>query len=244
MVSHQLRTPLTLIKWAIERLGKADLSSLTVRSTVDIETIRLETSRMAALISDILDTTRIESGALIIQSYDIDIVGVAKTVLAEVMPTMREKELSLKEHYPDKAIIKADPTLTQIIFMNLLSNAVKYTPKKGTITVRITKDATGVVITVEDTGYGIVVSDREHVFDKFFRGTSATKTDPFGTGLGLYLVKSVVTEVGGKIWFESREGKGTAFHVALPIEGMPSRKGNIHLTAPISPEVGGSINKI
>jgi signal transduction histidine kinase len=244
MVSHQLRTPLTLIKWAIERLGKADLSSLTVRSTVDIETIRLETSRMAALISDILDTSRLESGALIVQSYDIDIVAVAKTVLAEVMPAMREKELALKEFYPDSAIIRADPTLTQIIFMNLLSNAVKYTPKKGTITVRITKNASGVVITVADTGYGITVSDREHVFDKFFRGTTATKADPFGTGLGLYLVRSVVTEVGGKIWFESEEGKGTEFHVSLPAQGMPSRKGNIHLTTSLSPEVGGSIDRI
>jgi signal transduction histidine kinase len=244
MVSHQLRTPLTLIKWATERLGKADLSSLTVRSAVDIETIRLETSRMAALISDILDTSRLESGALIVQSYDIDVVGVARTVLAEVMPAMREKELSLKEFYPDSAIIRADPTLTQIIFMNLLSNAVKYTQKKGTITVRITKDASGVVITVADTGYGIAVSDKDHVFDKFFRGTSASKTDPFGTGLGLYLVKSVVTEVGGKIWFESEEGKGTAFHVSLPAKGMPSRKGNIHLTTALSPEVSGSITKI
>ncbi len=243
MVSHQMRTPLTLIKWAVERLGKADLSSLTIRSTVDIDTIRIETNRMAALISDILDTSRLESGALIVQPYDIDIVATAKTVLAEVMPTMRQKELTLKESYPNSAIIRADPTLLQIIFMNLLSNAVKYTPKGGTITVAVAKNDAGAVITVADTGQGIAESEQEHVFDKFFRGDSATRADPIGTGLGLYLVKSVIAESGGTISFESKEGQGTTFHVYLPAAGMAPRKGNIHLTG-AGAEISGSINKI
>jgi len=233
MVSHQLRTPLTLIKWSIERLRKIDLSALTSPARDDIETIQLETKRMAALISDILDTSRMEAGTLVVQPYEIDLVAATKTILAEVRPSAHEKGLKVEESYPESLVTLADPTLLQVIFMNLLSNAIKYTQRGGTIRVSLEKDPRGVLITVADTGNGISAEEQSYVFDKLFRGKNAARTDPVGTGIGLFLVKSIVTKAGGTIWFSSEEGKGTTFYVRLPPVGMRTHKGNIHLSNPL-----------
>ena len=232
MVSHQLRTPLTLIKWSVERLRKSDLSVLTPHGRDDVETMHAETKRMAAFISDILDASRFEAGTLIIQPYELDIVVAARTAVAEVLPAAREKGLTIEEAYPDSLITPADPTLLQVIFANLLSNAIKYTPKGGVIRLSLATQPQGTIIVVSDTGFGISTDERSKVFSKLFRGKSATRIDPVGTGLGLYLVKSILAAAGGSIRFESAEGKGTTFYITLPREGMRSRKGNIHLASP------------
>jgi two-component system sensor histidine kinase VicK len=124
----------------------------------------------------------------------------------------------------------------KIVLQNLFANAIKYTPENGTITIAIlpsgqetqnsviNKDE-GVLIVVADTGYGIPKNQQSKVFTKLFRADNIKAKDTDGTGLGLYIVKSIVEAVGGKIWLESEENKGTTFYVFLPKEGMRQQKG-------------------
>ena len=118
-----------------------------------------------------------------------------------------------------------------IVFQNLLSNAVKYTGNGGKISVGITCDKKNLVITVSDTGYGIQKSQQDKIFTKLFRADNVRERVTDGNGLGLYIVKSIIDQVGGTIDFTSEEDKGTTFRVCLPLTGMKPKKGTRALTA-------------
>jgi signal transduction histidine kinase len=113
--------------------------------------------------------------------------------------------------------------------MNLLTNAVKYTPAKGEITILASKKEGEIIIQISDNGYGIPKSEQKKLFTKFYRGTNILKKETDGNGLGMYLVKSVVTSLNGDIRFESEEGKGTTFWVHIPLDGVKPKKGEVSL---------------
>ena len=134
-------------------------------------------------------------------------------------------------------VIQADPKLVRIICQNLLTNAVKYTPTGGRIEIEISLNQKSLVynenkpesyirLKVSDNGYGIPQSEQANIFTKLYRADNVKEKDTEGTGLGLYIAKSVLDRVGGMIWFESGENKGTSFYVAIPIIGMKEKKGN------------------
>ena len=231
LVSHQLRSPLTLMAWSLERLDKSGVAQASQRAQEEIATARRETRHMAALINDILDASRLEAGTLVIEPYDVDLVALAKKVVANISSIAHAKGLVIETSYPASFIIRLDPTLMQIVVTNLLSNAMKYTPSGGMVKVGIVPGVENVVISVADTGYGIAPDEQAKVFSKLFRGKRAMQADSIGTGLGLYIVKSIVTEAGGSVRFDSEEGKGTCFYVTLPVNGMRPKTGNIHLSA-------------
>jgi two-component system sensor histidine kinase VicK len=114
-----------------------------------------------------------------------------------------------------------DPDLTRIIFQNLLTNAVKYTPSGGKISLKIELRKKHVLIKISDTGYGVPKRQQRQLFTKLFRADNVRRQDTDGTGLGLYIVQSIVESAQGKVWFESEENKGTTFYVRLPLKGMP-----------------------
>ena len=122
-----------------------------------------------------------------------------------------------------------DKNLTHIIFQNLLSNAVKYTPEKGKVIIDVSRKDKNVEIAVSDTGFGIPKKQQRKVFSKLFRADNARETDTQGTGLGLYIVKSILETVGGDISFKSEENKGTTFNVEIPLAGMKKKKGTRRL---------------
>jgi len=125
--------------------------------------------------------------------------------------------------------INADLNIVRMIFQNLFSNAVKYTPAEGTITLTIKKDGLYALISVADTGYGIPKNAQPKIFTKMFRADNARVKDPDGTGLGLYIIKETIEKTGGKIWFESKENKGSTFNVAIPLGGMKKKEGSRRL---------------
>lgn len=240
LVSHQLRTPLTLMAWSLEHLAKTEM--LEPAGKEDLQTARQETRRMAALINDILDVSRLETGVLAIQPYEIDIVAAARTVIAEIAPAAASKGVRVIERHPQAALLRVDPMLLHVIFTNLISNAVKYTPAGGIVSVGITRIAgDGVEISIADTGLGIPAAEQPKIFSKLFRGSSAMKVDSVGTGLGLYIVKAIIVETGGSIRFESEEGKGTTFFVSWPAAGMRPKTGDIRLDA-LAAEIGATIS--
>jgi two-component system sensor histidine kinase VicK len=127
-------------------------------------------------------------------------------------------------------ILKLDKKLMDIIFQNLLSNALKYTPEGGKINLKIKKGARDVTVAVIDSGYGIPLHQQDKIFSKLFRADNVRQKDTQGTGLGLYMVKSIVEHSGGKIWFKSKENKGTTFFVSIPLKGMKKKEGSKKLS--------------
>jgi signal transduction histidine kinase len=142
---------------------------------------------------------------------------------------VEKKKLKVTQSYGKLPLVEADQNLATIVFQNLLTNAVKYTPEGGSVKVDLAQQGEEAVLTVSDTGYGIPKEQQGKIFSKLFRADNVREAGIEGTGLGLYMVKSIVESSGGRIWFESEVGKGTTFHVALPISGMKKREGTKRL---------------
>jgi two-component system sensor histidine kinase VicK len=151
-------------------------------------------------------------------------------VLKELASASDAKKMHMITDFEkDLPPLNADPKIVRMIFQNLLSNAVKYTPPEGTVTLAIKKDSSNMLISVADTGYGVPEDVQQKIFTKMFRADNARTKDPNGTGLGLYIIKATIEQTGGKIWFESKENKGSTFSVSLPLAGMQKKEGSKRL---------------
>ena len=226
LASHQLRTPLTVISWYAELLLGGDVGKLSKDQRKFLKEIHRSDHRMLALINALLNVSRLELGTFTIEPEMIDILDIARSIIHELNPDIRKKRLKLIKDFDSPfPLIKMDPRLIRIIIQNLLSNAVKFTPAKGSITISIKKNKPDLLISVADTGCGIPKSVHNKVFTKLFRADNVQIMGTEGTGLGLYLVKSIVNFMEGKIWFESVENKGSTFYVALPLSGVKPKKG-------------------
>lgn len=226
LASHQLRTPLSSLNWYAEMVLGGDVGTITSEQKKYLEKIFRNSRRMSALVSALLNISRIEMGTLAIEPKPVRLQEISESVIEEFASDIKEKSLKLKTRYDKRLpVINVDPYLMRIIFQNLLSNAVKYTPAKGEITLSITKRAADMLITVADTGYGIPKAQQSKIFTKLFRASNIREIDTNGNGLGLYIVKAIVELAQGKIWFESVENKGTTFYATIPLAGMKPKKG-------------------
>lgn len=231
LASHQLRTPLTAIKWRLEMMISGEEGDITESQKNYLREIDHSNERMIELVNGLLNISRIESGRLIIDPKPTSLETLMLSALDEVEVKIKEKKLKVHLSFQTNIIdINVDPKLIRNAFLNLLTNAVKYTPAEGEIFVSIYIDGNDAIIKVKDTGYGIPKSDQGRVFEKFFRADNIQKIETEGTGLGLYLIKAIVDASGGKIWFESDENKGTTFWIALSTKGVSAKKGEVSLT--------------
>jgi signal transduction histidine kinase len=229
LASHQLRSPLNIINLSIENLKQLG-PPRSIEEKDAVEGVTREVRQMASLIKRILDVSRMELGMLVVEPQQTDLAAVAKTEVEALALIAQNKGLHVLESYnPEPCTAHMDPKLLQIIFQNLLSNAIKYTPDGGVIGISVERRPSQILIAVTDTGYGIPKAEQEHIFDRLYRAENATRHDPQGTGLGLYIVKTIVTESGGEIWFTSEEHKGTAFYVSFPPTGMRPSSGTTQL---------------
>jgi len=230
LASHQLRTPLSTINWYTEMLLNGDAGPMNEEQKKFLDEIYHGNQRMVALVSALLNVSRLELGTFAIEPEEKSITEIADIVIKELQPQIKTKNLKFENYYSkDLKSMPLDPKLTDMIFLNLLSNAVKYTPEGGQVKLSIETNRAGVLITVIDTGYGIPQEQQKHIFTKLFRTDNAREHDADGTGLGLYIIKLIVDNIGGKIWFESVEDKGTTFFVQIPPNGMKQKSGNKHL---------------
>jgi PAS domain S-box-containing protein len=230
LASHQLRTPLSAIKWYLEMLLAGDAGKLTAQQEDFVSNINISNERMIDLVNALLNVSRIESGRIIIEPHPTNVNDLIEGVINEVNVRAREKKIkivmSVQKGVP---LVKMDPRLIRNALMNLLTNAVKYSPNNTEIAVKAVKDKEFVIFEVTDHGYGIPKEDQEKVFSKFYRGKNIVKFDTNGNGIGLYLVKSIIKASGGDIWFESVVNHGSTFWFKIPIVGVPAKQGEVTL---------------
>jgi PAS domain S-box-containing protein len=230
VASHQLRTPLAAINTYSHMLDAGYVGELNDDQSSFMKIILSAVGRMNELIATLLNITRIEAGTISVESSPINLNVIAKELVAEFKPQAEDKAIKLTYHYLKKIpVIKSDALLVKEIFSNLLSNAIKYTPNGGSVDVALSIRSKSILFSATDTGYGIPANAQGLIFTKFFRAENVLKTDVSGTGLGLYLIKVLAENLGGEVWFKSKENKGSTFYFSLPIQGSPAKVGSFRL---------------
>jgi two-component system sensor histidine kinase/response regulator len=211
-VTHQLRTPLSGIRWMLELARDANLDAETASFLADAQA---SAERLIGLVNDLLDIARLEAGRLTMQPEPVDLGEMVKSVSAELAPLARAKyhQVDIEGSAPPTF---ADRQLARQAVLNLFSNAIKYTPDQGRISIELDYDDRDVRLSVTDTGIGISPNAQRRLFEKFYRAENAQMIDTEGTGLGLYLVKLIAERSGGSVSCHSVERQGSTFTLRLP----------------------------
>jgi len=222
IVSHQLRTPLSGLKWSINLLLGRRLGKLTEKQRKYLEIINESNNRMIKLVNDLLNVSRIEQRKLELKPRTFFIKDLIEEVVREskLLAESRKVKLSftLSRNLPK---VSADPEKIRLVIQNLIDNAIKYCKDEGgLVEVKANMDGKNkkmLMISVKDNGLGIPYFLQKQIFNKFSRGDNLIKQKVEGAGLGLFIAKGIVNLSGGKINFKSREGKGSIFWFTLPI---------------------------
>lgn len=219
LASHQLRTPLSAVKWFGKMLISGDAGDLNPMQKEYVEKIYESNEREIRLVNSLLNVSKIESGKILIEPRLTDLTKLVSSVITDFKLEVEELGKKLTAVI-DKKIPKIyiDEDQIRHVYANLISNAVRYTKKRGKIVVKVYLSKRSVMTEVKDNGIGIPKGEQKRVFEKFFRANNALKMETDGTGLGLFLSKIIVESSGGKMGFRSREGKGSTFWFTLPIK--------------------------
>lgn len=218
IAAHQLRTPLSAIKWTLKMFLEGDLGSLTKEQLDFLEKTYQSNERMIELINDLLNVTRIEEGRFIFKPTIVQLEKTCQEVINHLRDQILRKEIKFGFITPPEKLpsVRVDEEKIKLAIENLLDNAIKYTPSGGRVTISLKKGIKEIEFEIKDTGVGIPKAQQERVFTRFFRGANIVRLDTTGTGLGLFIAKNIIEAHGGRIWFESEEGKGSTFFFTLP----------------------------
>ncbi|MFA5841532.1 MAG: ATP-binding protein [Candidatus Paceibacterota bacterium] len=219
IASHQLRSPLTAIKGYTSMLMEGSFGGITPKAKEAIKRTSQSSEHLVALVEDLLNVSRIESGKMTYDFEPVDLKKVIKDTIEALTPNIKENKLKITFNADDneRYVILADDEKIRQVALNLIDNSVKYTPS-GYIKVHLSKikGANKVLLTVKDSGVGVTPELKDRLFEKFSRGDEKTKLHVNGTGLGLYVAKEIIKAHRGNIWVESPgEGKGSTFFVEL-----------------------------
>jgi len=217
IAAHQLRTPLSAIKWTMQMLLDGDFGKLNEEQKKALTEGNLANDRMVALISDLLNVSRIEEGRFALKFVSVKLNSIIEEVLANLKIKADKKGVSLiYTRDDDLPEINIDSEKIYIVLENLIENAIKYTQSGGEVSIgaRIVKDS--MEIKISDNGMGIPDSEKNNLFKRFFRGSNAKKKHTNGSGLGLYIAKNIIEKHNGRIWLESVLNEGTTFFIRLP----------------------------
>jgi len=220
LAAHQLRTPLSAIKWALRMVLDGDLGPITEEQRDFMEKTYSSNERIITLINDLLNVTRIEEGRYLYRPILTDIESVVQFVIDSYKEEIEKRKIKFEFKKPEKKLPKVmlDVEKMRIAIQNLLDNAIRYTQLGGRVTASLKYVKKEIEFSIKDTGIGIPKDQQERVFTKFFRGANVMRMATEGTGLGLFITKNIIEAHGGKIWFESEENVGTTFHFTIPLK--------------------------
>jgi signal transduction histidine kinase len=218
ITSHQLRTPLSALKWSLNLLMDERWQRLDEKQKEYFEIMKTSNDRMIRLVNDLLDVSRIEQGRLDLKPAKFSLSGLARDFEAEIMPIAAGRKISLSlEAEKDLPDGWADAERIRLVLQNLVDNAIKYSNDGGTVKIKIERFGDFLRCEVQDKGVGIPEHQKAEVFGKFFRSDNVRKYQTDGTGLGLFIARGIIDASGGSIGFDSEENKGSAFWFTIPI---------------------------
>ncbi len=221
MISHQLGTPLAVMDGFLTLVVQGFYGKPNEKMQDALEKTLSRTRNMKGLVFDLLNISRMTAGKFFLEISDVDLAKVVAEEIEELQRQAHDRNVKLNYHPPEHNIptLKIDEPKTRQAILNLINNAIFYSPN-GTVEVYLDSDETNVIFKVIDTGIGVPEEEKAHLFTKFFRAENARKESPNGTGIGLYLVKRVITDQHGRLIFSSQVGKGSVFGFMLPIGGI------------------------
>ncbi len=217
LAAHQLRTPLSAIKWSIDMLKKGDFGKLTKKQNVVVKSILENNERLISLVNGLLDVARIEENGYLYKTAMTDVREIIALAINSYKDEIKDKKIKIDFKKPDNfPKMMLDTERIRLVIQNFIDNAIKYSPKGGKIIISLKKDEKNIELKVQDFGIGIPKSQQDKIFTKFARGNNAIKINATGSGLGLFSSKNIIEAHGGKIWFDSKENVGTSFYFSLP----------------------------
>lgn len=225
IAAHQLRTPLTSIKWAIKMALDGDAGPLTKAQAELVKWAYGSNERIIRLVNDLLNVSRIEEGRFGFNFVRINFKEVLDAVLESQKGPISQRHISLIISKPDplpETIVDKEKLI--LALQNLLDNAVKYTPENGKIEINIEILDNYLSLSIDDNGVGVPKKDQPKLFSKFFRASNVIKMETEGSGFGLFIAKNIINRHGGDIYISSQEGKGTKVIVSLPLFFKPKKQ--------------------
>lgn len=222
LAAHQLRTPLSGIKWSLSVLLNNSMGELNPEQHLYLMKTYESNERMITLVNDLLQAVRLESGTMKFQFVSTQLGSLIENVLLELQPLAELKHVRLEYTPHDAPPVSIDAESIRVVLQNLIENALKYTPAGGFARVNVTHANNVVTLSVADNGMGIPKEEQSKVFERFFRASNAVRVETEGTGLGLYIAYAIVHKHNGSIRFTSEVNKGTTFSVTFPVQKKPS----------------------
>ena len=231
LASHQLRTPVSIIRGNIEFFEETPLKNLTEKDYNEIVRIlKTGSLKLSNIITDILSAARMDALDFKLkkeETKNIDLVSIVEDIVFTNKSLADDKKISLefKSRPTRSPIVRSQPTFLEQAISIIVSNAISYT-KQGKVEVSVLNKENQCIIEIRDTGIGIRERDKKSIFEKFKRGSNAVDAYAYGSGLGLFMAKKIIDAhgAGARIWFDSEEGKGTTFYISLPTVDAPNKE--------------------
>ena len=219
LASHQLRTPLGSMRWTIEMLLKGDYGQVSSEISKVFEDLYDSLLRLIQLVNDLLDVSRIEEGRVVDNPKKVDVGNLMKAIIRNLSPLAEKRNIKINLNEPSTNIVTIiDKGKLTDVFQNLLSNALKYSYPQGRVDIFLEISDKVIRVSFKDSGIGIPEKDKNKVFTRFYRSEEGSGLETEGTGLGLFIVKSYIESLGGKVYYESKQGKGSKFTVEIPLK--------------------------
>ena len=219
IAAHRLRTPMSAIKWSLHMILGGEIGKLSDSQQELLQETYHANNKAIKLVNDLLYVAEIEVGRDISKVELARIEDIVYAVIDGWKKKIDQKLLKVTFQKPDPPVPKTmlDVEKMRIAVENIIDNAIRYTSSGGKIAISFKVDGGEIEVRIQDTGLGIPDREQDKVFTKFFRGTNVIRVDTEGTGLGLYITKHIIEAHGGRIWLESKEGKGTTFFFTIPV---------------------------